>query len=387
MSQIRFQCYVCNKELQVSADKAGRKAKCVECGTVLTIPAAAQDEAPPSPGPQAPSAPQQPFQGDEPAPRRRPREDDYDRPRDDDRPRGDDRGRDDDYDRPRRSRRDDDYDRPRGDDRGRGRDDDYDDRRDDYDDFDDRGGAKAKKWKTNFPRLKLGMLLSFIGMCVIAGGFGLEHIGVLIGTIASFSRGGTAGGTAVEILALIGNIIMLLGFLCLLTGQVFWIFISNKQAGLTWAIVALSVGGVAFLMYLILRFIPIVSKTQFPYGFLVYFQRGSSGVSLGNAIVPIFTMIFIAAHLMMNGFYLRAFGKTLKDRMVTGRGMQIVITAGIAAGYQLIWPFIGWAFMSPGAGVGALIGIWIFYWISVIIFILLFIASIITLNMCRIIAD
>lgn len=38
MSKVRFACPGCNKEYQVGSDKAGRKTKCRECGTSITIP-------------------------------------------------------------------------------------------------------------------------------------------------------------------------------------------------------------------------------------------------------------------------------------------------------------------------------------------------------------
>ena len=179
------------------------------------------------------------------------------------------------------------------------------------------------------------MLLSFIAMIVVGGAFGLEHLGVLIASIGTFSRGGgmEAGG-AMRILALIGNILMLLGFLALIAGQVFWIFITNKQGGLTWAIVCLSVGGFSLIFFLVFRFLPVVSATQFPYGIFIYFRASGpferGGIGLENAILPTFAMILIAAHMMMIGFYLQTLGKTLKDRMISNKGMQIVITAGVA---------------------------------------------------------
>lgn len=40
MEPIRFSCTKCQHVLRVGADKAGKKAKCPKCGTVLTIPAA-----------------------------------------------------------------------------------------------------------------------------------------------------------------------------------------------------------------------------------------------------------------------------------------------------------------------------------------------------------
>jgi hypothetical protein len=49
METITFRCTTCQQVLRVSADKAGRKAKCTQCGTALTIPAQAEDEPAPVP--------------------------------------------------------------------------------------------------------------------------------------------------------------------------------------------------------------------------------------------------------------------------------------------------------------------------------------------------
>ena len=136
MTTITFQCYSCNQVLKVGADKAGRKAKCIKCGTILTIPVASDEEAatpPPSsrntsiPGEGPPRKPaaaapvQAEFVDEEETPRkRRPDEDEGDdRPRsrrrrdeeddEDERPRSR-RRRDDEEDaedeRPRKRRRD-----------------------------------------------------------------------------------------------------------------------------------------------------------------------------------------------------------------------------------------------------------------------------------------
>lgn len=419
MSLIRFHCYVCNQELQVGADKAGRKAKCVQCATVLTIPSHSSEEIEPGPPPGPPGPPGPPpgggeaFRGDdEPAPRRG--RDDDDRPgrRDDDRGRRDDdyddrprdegRRRDDDYDRPRRGRdddrREDDYDRPR---RGREddrRDDDYDrprrdrdrddfDRRDDYDDYDDRPG-KAKKWKTQYSKVRVGMLLAFIGMCVVGGGLLLEQIGALIVTFASFGQthGMTVFGT-MRIMAMIGNIIMLLGFLCLIAGQVFWIFTTNKYGGMVWAIVSLGVAALAIVFFIVFRLLAVLNY-HCPYGFWIFAPRfATTEPGLGAALLPTFALMLTCTHLMMVGFYLRAFGMTAKDRWTSGRGLQIVITAGVAAGFALIWPFIAWAFLGPMPTVGSIIGIWLFYWGAMAGVIALIVTTTVTLNMARVLAD
>src|SRR6266513_1881480 len=95
MTTITFQCYACNQVLKVAADKAGKKAKCVKCGTILTIPVSAGEAevatpaAPPPAPPPAPRAAPPPaparrsdFEFEEPAPpSRRPRRDeDYEEP-------------------------------------------------------------------------------------------------------------------------------------------------------------------------------------------------------------------------------------------------------------------------------------------------------------------
>lgn len=43
MSKITFQCYSCSQTLRVDADKAGKKAKCPGCATLLTIPVASTE--------------------------------------------------------------------------------------------------------------------------------------------------------------------------------------------------------------------------------------------------------------------------------------------------------------------------------------------------------
>ena len=44
---IEFRCTNCNKLLRTGDETAGRQAKCPDCGTVMTIPAAAGPQAQP----------------------------------------------------------------------------------------------------------------------------------------------------------------------------------------------------------------------------------------------------------------------------------------------------------------------------------------------------
>ncbi len=60
---IEFRCTDCGKLLRTGDDTAGRQAKCPECGTVMTIPAAAPSDSMPPPQPPTP-----PPSGVDPAP-------------------------------------------------------------------------------------------------------------------------------------------------------------------------------------------------------------------------------------------------------------------------------------------------------------------------------
>jgi len=156
MAAITFQCFSCNQVLRVSPDKAGRKAKCIKCGTILTIPEAVQENGVPpplEPG-KTPARPAEQTAIKAPPPiailpeeQERPRNRFSDAAEEDDRPRSkrrfDDED-DEDDDRPRKRRhRDDeddlDDDRPR---KRRRRDD---DNEDDLDDDDDRPRRKRRR--------------------------------------------------------------------------------------------------------------------------------------------------------------------------------------------------------------------------------------------------
>jgi hypothetical protein len=168
MSTITFQCYSCRQVLKVGADKAGRKAKCVKCGTVLTIPAGAPEsfvEARPAPArdrnapletrakrpPPLPPPADELVEAEEVSPRRD-REDDDDRPR----RRRRDNGEAFEEDRPRSGRRrDDDEEDDEAPRRRRARDGAWDE--DDEDDY-DRPDRRARQGKVRVFRAQIRAL-------------------------------------------------------------------------------------------------------------------------------------------------------------------------------------------------------------------------------------
>ena len=191
MSVITFQCFACNQVLQVGADNAGRKAKCSQCGAILTIPTltaerlvegaaplSAAPKPPPALGPRGGAADDAEVRDDVP-PRRH---GDYD----DDRP---------------RRRRADEYD-----------------------------GYNARRPATpNWDKVNIGILLVFLG--TIIGFFSI---------------------TGWRILAQIGLTILLFGTIAAGVGHVFCLFVfSNKRGAMGFAIAALAVGGIYFLFQIV----------------------------------------------------------------------------------------------------------------------------------------
>lgn len=347
---ISFQCYSCQKVLRVGDDKAGKKAKCAQCGTILTIPMASQEEevvvaeveAEPEPRPRPrPSREDDDDLDDDVRPRKRRREDDED---DDDRPRKRRRDDDDDYD---------DDDRPRS---RRGRDDDDDDdrprrrRRDDDDDWD---RPRKSSGKSNWPKVRVGLLLAFIGFCVMAGGYGVQGVGILLMHTNSFR--------ASQIVSAIGTIIEVGGLITAVVGYVFWVFVNNKFGLLAFGISALAVNGVYLIFQIINRLVPAFNafgRSGFGLEGLVVAVTGNQLFmfvgSRGAFIVGIIlSQALIAACFIMPAFYVLALGKNFKDRSLAGKGTLLIILSGVSAGVAAIAGIIIVSMFDRGGGTGA----------------------------------
>ena len=311
MAVITFQCYACNQVLQVGADNAGRKAKCSQCGTILTIPVLAAEAmiegvtaAPVAPQPRRDEVA---VARDEPAPRRR---DDYD------------------DDRPRRRRPD------------------------DYDDYPVRR-ASAPKWD----KVKVGLLLAFIGLCVMAGAFAFVLLGVLVGMFTF---------TGARIFAQIGSTIFFLGSITAIVGHVFWLFVfSNKRGALGFAIAALAVAGVFLLVQLV-----TLAQT-----FGSFFGIGLTTLLFGA--------LLRAAHFMMIAFYVRALAQWFDERRLESSAMLNVILCGCLGGYELVTNVILIAFVSSGFGQGFLIVSSIMHLLGGALIVVIFVFTLQTVHRCK----
>jgi hypothetical protein len=263
--------------------------------------------------------------------------------RDDARPR---RRDDDDYDRPRR-REDDDYDRPR-----RRDDDDY-DRPRRRSDMDVRRQPPANQWD----KVRIGFLLVFIGVCVIAGAFGFVMLGMLVIHVSPI------GGL---VFVRIGATVIFMGIIAAIVGHVFWLFVSNRQNALAFAIATLAVAGVLALLQ-------IVHMIQ---TFSVFYAGGDFSQLL--------TGMLRAAHFMMIAFYLRALAQRFGDRGLESATMLNIILCGCLAGFELLSGIVLMA-MAPslfdfgGVSHGFIIARTILFWLGAALMVVVLVFTILAI--------
>lgn len=306
MSTITFNCTKCGQAMRVGADKAGRKAKCTKCATILTIPAAEEelDEVEVVAGP----------------PKR-----DVGRSRADD-----------DDDRPRSRRDDDDDDRPR---RGRRDDDDYDDdrprrrlRRDDDDD------GRPKKDKTNWGKVAIGALINKIGAIIVVVGVGLYPLSLLFVFIAGAAR--SPGLLAVAgIIVLLAGIAIACGYIAMLVGHCFFLGLAKKH-GWGLALASLILLGMLFL-----------------FGFMS--MLGTLMVApILMGICSIICGILAGVHMIVIGLTFAKVGQA-RDGDLERRGRTVMIFGCTYLGYGvlavIITMIIGAVARGAGAGAGVVV--------------------------------
>jgi phage FluMu protein Com len=353
-STITFQCYSCNQVLKVGSDKAGKKAKCIKCGTILTIPVQSDEEEEVRSGPPRRSSRDEDEddrprkrrsrdeQEDEEDDRARSRRRDYDDEDEEDRPRKR-RSRDDDDededDRPRSRRRrdeeedDEDYDRPRK----RSRDRDYEEE-DDYD-----RGRRRKGGGSPWPKVRVGLMLNSISAGMLAGYAGLMFLGLLMvfiaGRAASLGMLRFAG-----VLILIGFMLFFALQVLSVTAYVFFLFTPNKKGSFGLAITSLILGGIN----LVLKLLMVLSILGADMGGPGIGGPGMGGPGLPppifgrSASLAVAIMLMILVLLLLDSewiivpLYLRAVCKTIKDRYSEGGCLQALGFACGAIGSQLL---------------------------------------------------
>ncbi len=304
MATISFQCYACQQVLKVGGEKAGKRGKCPKCGTMLTIPvgssaapapppppAAAPPPLPQAPQPKAPAAQYAPGAPPAQGPLRAELvEDDADFPPP-----------------PPRRRASEDAEVYEA------------------EEVDVRAPAAGGAWK----HVRLGLLLVFIGFCVIAGAFALQLIGYLLFTINTIQAlsgrpSGGMGAPAFAILWRIAEVIGVCGTLTAVAGYVFCILGPKQRGALPLAITTVSVTGVYLLLTVIFK-LPFL----FSQGFGLF---GGRGVAL-TWFMQVGIQLLFCAELVLFPLYLRAVGY-LRNR--PRHASSCMVPLFLAAGYGVL---------------------------------------------------
>jgi hypothetical protein len=377
MSTISFQCYSCGQVLKVGLDKAGKRGKCPKCGTLLTIPISSTvAEAPPKPAaPAPPPVPAAPAQPSYPPPAGQPQ-----------------------YPAPPQ------YPQapapapypaappqyapgpaPAGpmraelvDDGQLGAPPQYVPQQ--YAPAEDAYLAEVEEPARQgegfgpWPRARLGLLLVFISLCVIAGAFLFELIGYLLMTIdliRLLSGSPPSGGRGVPAFWLMFRIaepLALAGSLGCVAGYVFCMLGPHQRGVLPLAIVALVLGTLHLVLALIFR-LPVI----YGFGYAAPHAAMSPVAGFGVWFGLLLTQMFFGAELIMFPFCMRALCSIRKKYGAMGACMAPAILAMVYTGLRLI----GWVVFyvmgqsRPTSEGGAKAIIWtnvILLWIGTIVF-------------------
>jgi hypothetical protein len=351
MTTITFQCYACNQVLKVGSDKAGKKAKCIKCGTILTIPVESTEEPEVAEAEPAEASPP-------PVPRRRSSRDDDEAFEDDDRPRRRSARDEDEDDRPRRrSSRDeeDDEDRPR---RRRDRDEEEDEdrprrRRDEEDDDYDRPRKKSNPW----PKVRVGMFINVFSAGALIGYGALELFIALFFMIAALGASAGMAKTS-SVFVLIAAILFTVQEIPAIVGYVFAIFTPNKKGALALAITVLSLGGVSLVLKIIFYMVFYLGGGSTPFGGGDF--RRLFGAAFGMppgleyetkaVAIIVITLILLAvfAEYIVYPLYLRSVCQQKKERYLEGGAFLPLGLAAGAVGLKVLLTIIGLA-ASEGA--------------------------------------
>jgi hypothetical protein len=356
-STITFQCYSCNQVLKVGSDKAGKKAKCIKCGTILTIPVSSEEEEIEEvrSGPPRKSSARDEEEDEDRPRKRRSRDDDdeedEDRPRkrrsrddddedDEDRPRkrrsrDDDDEDDEDRPRKRRSRDDDDdeddEDRPRR--RGRDRDDDDDE--DDYDRPRRKKGGGGSPW----PKVRVGLLLETINAFILIGHAGVMLLAFVLVLLALVARSAGMGEFS-DVLTKIGVGLYVAFQFPAVAGYVFTIFTPNKKGAMALGITVLVLGCINLVLKILFFLVPLFGSTRGMGGGGLGGAGMMPSISAGSVAVAIMLIILIIILLdsewIIYPLYLRAVSKQLKERWLEGGCIRALGFACGVIGAKLI---------------------------------------------------
>jgi hypothetical protein len=203
---------------------------------------------------------------------------------------------------------------------------------DDFGYDDDRAPRRGDGGFSIWFRVKLGLLLVFIGTLVIAGAFALELIAYLLWSVELISqltaRGPRQGGGSDAFLTLlrIESLFAVAGSISMIVGYVFAMLGPNKRGTMPLAIATLAVTAVETLLTLIFK-VPWLFRNP-----LEMFM----GYGFGTWFPQVLVQLLFAAEFIVFPLYLRSLSYILKSSKNAKQCLWFMVLSCFYAGERLV---------------------------------------------------
>ncbi len=190
------------------------------------------------------------------------------------------------------------------------------------------GPGGPPKWSM----VRLGLLLVFIGTCVMAGAYALLFIGYLLVTIPMVQSLsgyiGTASPDTPRIILAIGSLISLLGTLAAIAGYVFCILGPNKRGSFGLAIAVAAVAVLESLLIMIFQ-LPALFSSRGP---------GATGSDsfMVSWIMFLLIQLLFGAEIVLFPLVIRAFCLGLTKRQSARAATMPIILASSYTGIRVL---------------------------------------------------
>jgi hypothetical protein len=201
---------------------------------------------------------------------------------------------------------------------------------------------KPASQKARWRWVRIGLLITFISNCVLAGAFVLKlvvYIMLSVSIISAMSESRPTGGgsNAGDIMWRISEILAACTTVAAMVGYVFCVLGPNKHGTMGLAIATVAVA-----------FVELLSSSIFKIPFLFDGMRQEFG--FGTWFMLLLTNLFFAATVILFPLYVRAAAKARKDDDLAGSCLMLVFMAGAYAAERLITWILLYVFVKQFTG-------------------------------------
>jgi hypothetical protein len=255
----------------------------------------------------------------------------------------------------------------------------------------------AEDGSPNFFYCRVGLLLAFIGGCVLAVSFALEWIDYLVVTVQLIQElshphqpvHDEFSGPALLVLLRVGLILELGAGITALVGYIFCIAGPARRGALGLAIATTAVTSLYLLLF-------VVFKLPWAFGSLLLLGRGAQDTWFGAWLVLFLIQLLFAAPFILFPLCLRALSLVATDGQSAGGGTAVMVVGCVYGGARLLTflfvyaivetAFTAGPFLTPSPQEPPRALIWInlvLFWLGVIAFSVLLVLYLVSLWQTR----